>query len=113
MSKLLFPYQVETFAANGAKLKLNGYGLWNVRVTEIARKRPGLETPFLASWEICALGLASAHGMSACLRLLLAHTESDLEVIITYLLTAERLNFICLTAVGSQKCDLKQNFQKI
>jgi len=65
-----------------------------VRVTEIARKRPELKMPFLASPEICAIGLASTHGMSACLRLLFAHklTGSDLEVIITYLLTAERLN---------------------
>ena len=59
------------------------------RVTETACiiKRPELETPFLASLEICAPGLASAHGTSACLRLLFAHklTRSDLQVIITLL----------------------------
>ena len=54
-------------------------------------KRPELVTPFSPPPQgICALGLASAHGTSACLRLLFAHklTRSDLEVIITLLLTA-------------------------
>jgi len=56
--------------------------------------RPGQEVPFLASREICTLGLESAHGTSACIRLLFAHTGSDLEVIITSLLTAdERTDF--------------------
>jgi len=50
-----------------------------VRVTEKAHKRPGLEMPFLASPAICALGLASAHGMSACLRLLLRILEVTWE----------------------------------